>query len=997
MKNKFLLIITAATLLAFPNVNFAQAPTMGTANDFVLFTSVGAVSHTGISHLTGNVGTNSGLCSGFGNVDGVMHESDGVSGTCAADLILAYNQLNATVPTFFPAPLLGNGQILNAGVYSIPSPATLNLTLILDGQGNPNAVFIFQIQGSFSTNANSKVKLINGALACNVFWKVEGLIDMATGTTMRGTLVANNAAINMNTGDTLEGRALSTSGAITVAGSYATTPIGCGSPLLTGPMAADLLSTACYTLFSSIGPVTNVGITYVTGDVGSDNGLTTGYNPLFVTGMIHPIPDASTAACASDLITVYNYLNLLPYDIELLYPAQFGGNLVLTPHTYRMNAACTFTDTLYLNAEGNANAVFVFQINGALSTSTYSKVVLMNGAQSQNIFWNVNGAVSINDYSIFRGTIICNNGAINLMTGVDLDGRAMTTTGALNTSAITAVAPPGCGGILPPNITSEPGNQVVCEGNAASFTVVATGAGLTYQWRKGNVNLVNAGNISGVTTATLTINPASVSDAALNYNVIVSGTSAPNDTSMNVSLTVNTSAIITTNPSNQIACDNGAASFSVIATGTALTYQWRKGIVNLINAGNISGATSAVLIINPATILDAATDYNVVITGTCSPMASSLDASLVISAGTIITSAPSNQTDCVGGTINFTVTATGAGLNYQWRKGNVNLINAGNISGVTTPTLTINPTSISDAATNYNVIITGTCSPNDTTSDVSLTLNTAPVITTSPVDQTICDGSSVTFSVVATGTSLTYQWRKGIVNLVNAGNISGVNTSTLLINPASFTDVASDYNVVITGTCSPNSTSANGALAVNAIPSAMASSNSPVCTDSTINLLGQAFIGGTFDWTGPNSFTSSDPNPSILTATSAYAGTYILTVTNNGCVSAPVSVVVVVDVCLVPKPDIDFNIPDGFSPNGDMINDVFVIRGIEYYPNNKFEIYNRWGNKVFQASPYQNEWDGKCSMGLQVGGSDLPIGTYFYILDLGDGTPIYKGTIYLNK
>ena len=119
MKNKFLLIITAATLLAFPNVNFAQAPALGTSADFVLFTSVGAVSHTGISHLTGNVGTNGGLCSGFGNVDGVMHENDGASATCSADLLNVYNQLNATVPTFFPAPLLGNGQILNAGVYSI--------------------------------------------------------------------------------------------------------------------------------------------------------------------------------------------------------------------------------------------------------------------------------------------------------------------------------------------------------------------------------------------------------------------------------------------------------------------------------------------------------------------------------------------------------------------------------------------------------------------------------------------------------------------------------------------------------------------------------------------------------------------------------------------------------------------------------------------------------------------------------------------------------------
>jgi gliding motility-associated-like protein/uncharacterized repeat protein (TIGR01451 family) len=93
----------------------------------------------------------------------------------------------------------------------------------------------------------------------------------------------------------------------------------------------------------------------------------------------------------------------------------------------------------------------------------------------------------------------------------------------------------------------------------------------------------------------------------------------------------------------------------------------------------------------------------------------------------------------------------------------------------------------------------------------------------------------------------------------------------------------------------------------------------------------------------------------------------------------------------------DFFIPDGFSPNGDGTNDVFVIRGISNYPKNKFVIYNRWGNKVYEASPYINTWDGRSMFGLRVGGDELPIGTYFYVLDLMDGSDIFKGTIYLNR
>ena len=236
-------VLKVVILVLMPILNFAQAPPLGKAAEFVLFSTNGAVSNTGITQLTGNVGTNNGSSTGFGNVNGVMHDNDGTSAQCAADLLIAYNQLNSTVPTNFPAPSLGNGQILNAGVYSISGAATLNLNLTLNAQGNANAVFIFQIEGSISANADSKIILTNGAQACNVFWKVEGLVSMASGTTMRGTVIANNAAIIMNTGDTLEGRALSTAGAVTVHGILAYTPTGCGSPILTGPAAPALAST----------------------------------------------------------------------------------------------------------------------------------------------------------------------------------------------------------------------------------------------------------------------------------------------------------------------------------------------------------------------------------------------------------------------------------------------------------------------------------------------------------------------------------------------------------------------------------------------------------------------------------------------------------------------------------------------------------------------------------------------------------------------------------
>lgn len=428
----------------------AQAPVLGTAADFVIFTTDGAVTSNATNslatHLTGNVGTNTsgGSSTGFGNVNGVMQDNNVASGLAAADLLIAYNQLNALIPNYFPSALLGNGNTFIPGTYFINSTAVLDGNLILDGQNNPNALFVIQINGAFSTNVLSEVTLTNGALACNVFWKVEGLVDMSAGTIMKGTVVANNAAIIMGIGSKIDGRLLSTTGAITVDGVDAKLPLGCGTPALTGPIAPNLGSTICYAIFSGANEVTNAGVTNVLGDVGTNVGLTSGFNALNVNGTIHPIPDVSTAQCAADLLDVRTYLNAIAPDIELLYPAQFGNDLLLTPHTYIINGATVLTDTLFLDAQNNTNAVFVIKIYGALSTTSYAKITLLNGAKAKNVYWIVNGATSLSTYTEFKGTLVVNNGAIDAGTGTMVNGRLMTTSGAITTFSMTANMTIGC-------------------------------------------------------------------------------------------------------------------------------------------------------------------------------------------------------------------------------------------------------------------------------------------------------------------------------------------------------------------------------------------------------------------------------------------------------------------------------------------------------------------------------------------------------------------------
>jgi gliding motility-associated-like protein len=92
-------------------------------------------------------------------------------------------------------------------------------------------------------------------------------------------------------------------------------------------------------------------------------------------------------------------------------------------------------------------------------------------------------------------------------------------------------------------------------------------------------------------------------------------------------------------------------------------------------------------------------------------------------------------------------------------------------------------------------------------------------------------------------------------------------------------------------------------------------------------------------------------------------------------------------------------IPTGFSPDGDGINDFFVIEDLmERHPNNELIIVNRWGDLVYEAKPYQNDWDGTTgNLKLKLSGNKVSNGTYFYVLKLGDGTEPIKGYIELRR
>ncbi len=192
-------------------------PLLGSASSFAVLGG-STVTSTGLSVLTGDLGVSPGTAiTGFGPgvVTGTIHAGDAVAAQAQSDLTTAYNAL-AGLPcnTDLTGQDLG-GRTLTPGVYCFSSSAQLTGTLVLDAQGNSNAVFIFKIGSTLTTATNSSVVMINGGRVCNVFWQVGSSATLGTGTKFAGSILAY-ASITLTTGVGLSGRALARTGAVTM-------------------------------------------------------------------------------------------------------------------------------------------------------------------------------------------------------------------------------------------------------------------------------------------------------------------------------------------------------------------------------------------------------------------------------------------------------------------------------------------------------------------------------------------------------------------------------------------------------------------------------------------------------------------------------------------------------------------------------------------------------------------------------------------------------------
>jgi len=216
MRYDYLAALTAFTCAGF--AGSATAVDLGTAQSFAVLGG-STVTNTGPTNITGNLGVAPGSAIvGFppGSILGTLHAGDAVALQAQADVTTAYNELAGLALT---QDLTGQdlgGLTLFPGVYFFSSSAFLTGTLTLDAQGNPDALFVFQIGSTLISASSSSVLMINSGNACEVFWQVGSSATLGTDTTFQGNILAL-ASITLNTRATLvEGRALARNGAVTM-------------------------------------------------------------------------------------------------------------------------------------------------------------------------------------------------------------------------------------------------------------------------------------------------------------------------------------------------------------------------------------------------------------------------------------------------------------------------------------------------------------------------------------------------------------------------------------------------------------------------------------------------------------------------------------------------------------------------------------------------------------------------------------------------------------
>lgn len=217
----------------------------------------------------------------------------------------------------------------------------------------------------------------------------------------------------------------------------------CGSALSqTVQATVNLRSDAAYAVLAATG-ITNTGATTLCGNLGEYSGSAESGTPLVVLscGGVRHLGDSTAQTAQGDLTLAYNDAVNRSGGVTFATIYDIGG-LTLTPGLYTEPTSLGITGSVTLDGQGNSSAVFIFQIGSTLITAASSQVVLINGAQAANIFWQVGASCTLGINSVFKGALLVDT-SITIDSSAAFEGRALALTGAVGlTSNNSTIATP---------------------------------------------------------------------------------------------------------------------------------------------------------------------------------------------------------------------------------------------------------------------------------------------------------------------------------------------------------------------------------------------------------------------------------------------------------------------------------------------------------------------------------------------------------------------------
>lgn len=884
-----------------------------------------------------------------------------------------------------------NQTLTNSGTS--PSTATYTVTPTANGCTGSNTVITVTVNPIPTGSASPNPQTICSGQTTSV-----NLSSNVSGTTFAWTSAQSGTTGASNSSGSSIAQTLSTSGTTAGTATYTVTPTAnsCNgntfsvtvnvNPVPTAT-ATPSAQTICSGNANSIALTSNVASTSFAWTV-SQSGVTGASN-------------GSGSTIAQTLTNSGTTAGTATYTITPTAGSCAGSNITATV-TVNPTPNATATPSSQTICSGQSTSI---ALSSAVAGTSFAWTVAQSGTAgasngtgssiAQTL--TTSGTTGTATYTVTPSANSCNGTPVNVVITVnetpDLTGVSASATTICEGSSATITATGTSASSF--NVYDASSGGTLLGATPLSVTPTTT---TTYYVEAANIN--GCSDPSGRTSVTVTVIPVAdpswtspgatcVPAGPLNLNTLITGTAGGTwsgtgvtgnifDPSGLAGQTVNITYTVGTSPCVQVSTQS-------ISVQSTITASWNNpgticesdGILNLNSlitgtaGGTWSGTGVSGTNFDPTGLSGSvAITYSVGV----SPCQDAITQNITVNSSPIDpTVNASNSSICEGDNVTITASGSGAGVTYNV----YDAASGGTLLG-TTP-YTASPTS---TGTYYVEAVNGNgCTNLSGGIPVTITVNALPVANAGN-DVTICPGSSTT--LVATGGG-NYAWNTGD----NSAGITVAPSTTqyYVVTVTNASNCSQSDSVLVT----VYNTGSLGAENDSAYLENTQSISVNVALNDNGNVSSASIIGG------PNHGQATIIGTTVAyDPQDGYVGydTLYYVICDNFCSSVCDTAMVVFRI----TEEIVIDVPGGFSPNGDGINDLFVISGLEKYPENELYIYNRWGELVYSANPYTNNWDGTSNNpNRTLFGKEVVDGTYFYVLKLNATDEPLRGSLELRR